>query len=88
MDLARQSARVGAVTLPTGQISRGDFAGTSRPAEYLTFSSGTFVEAMGLEPTNLPDCQTPADDEVRCGRDRFWRVVVAVWTLQMRSDGV
>jgi hypothetical protein len=53
MDLARQSARVGAVTLPTGQISRGDFAGTSRPAEYLTFSSGTFVEAMGLEPTNL-----------------------------------
>jgi hypothetical protein len=34
MDLAPQSARVGAVTLPTGQISRGDFAGTSRPAEY------------------------------------------------------
>lgn len=36
MDVARQSAREGAVTLPTGQISRGDFAGTNRPTEFPT----------------------------------------------------
>jgi integrase len=34
MDLARHSAREGAVTRQTGQISRGDFAGTNRPAEF------------------------------------------------------
>ena len=34
MDVARQSAREGAVRLPTGHMSRGDFAGTNRPAEF------------------------------------------------------
>jgi len=34
MDVARQSAQAGAVTRSTGRISRGDFAGTNRPAEF------------------------------------------------------
>jgi hypothetical protein len=53
MDVAHESAREGAVTRQSGRISRGDESSCGISARELSRLSGTLVEAMGLEPTNL-----------------------------------